>query len=506
MSREQKFFITTPIYYTNGIPHIGHAYSTMIADVIARYHKISGKDVKFSTGVDENSQKIIQTAEAEGRSIESYLDSMASKHKEVWDGLGIEYTDFIRTTEPRHHSLVQEVMQKSFDAGDIYQGEYEGKYCVGCEAFKKDDDLIERDAILVCPDHLKEPDIIKEKNYFFKLSKYEDTLLKFYEECPDFVQPRERFNEVIAFVKRWLEDFSVSREGNTFGIRLPFDSSQVSYVWYDALFNYITVCQDGDEDFWPANLHVVGKDIIRFHAIYWPAMLMSAGYELPKNILTTGFFTVDGQKISKSLGNAIDPVEFSQTYSKDMLLLYLLSNFHIGQDWDFDQHNAILTYNAKLANNLGNLVNRVVVLALKLDDSTLTSKKDRSDLLISDSKIEELKKLFSNYELKDLLDSCFHLLDKLNKYADENEPWKLVKTDPETARVVLFALAEWLRLVGCFLYPFFPEKMSEMFLKLGLENYSEELESGKLNELLQKKEAFAILEKWEALFKRFDVE
>ncbi len=533
MSEKNTFFVTTPIYYTNGIPHIGHSYSSLIADSIARFQKVSGKRVKFSTGVDENSQKIVESAEKDGKEIWAYLDEMAAKHKEVWDGLGIQYTDFIRTTEPRHHELVREVLQKSFDAWDIYQGEYEGKYCVGCEAFKKDDDLIERDGVLVCPDHLKAPDLIKEKNYFFKLSKYQQQLEDFYAKNPEFVMPQDRFNEVIAFTKRGLEDFSVSRETNKFGIKLPFDESQVSYVWYDALFNYITVCQNGDEDFWPADLHVVWKDIIRFHAIYWPAMLMSAWYDLPENILTTWFFTVDGQKISKSLGNAIDPVEFSETYSKEMLTLYLLSTFNIGQDGDFDQKQAILTYNSKLANNFGNLVNRVVVLALKLTEKSgildtglhntqveaewyaapdmwnADEQVNRETLNLSStwmaSYAHMVKLRMNEYNLKSALDTSFAFLDMLNKFADEKEPWKMIKEDEEGTREVLYTLAEWLRQVGLSLYAFFPEKMSELFIKLGLEDYNELLLSGKLAFLQEKQEIFKITQKWEALFQRLEI-
>ncbi|MDD2871894.1 MAG: methionine--tRNA ligase [Candidatus Gracilibacteria bacterium] len=537
---KDTFFITTPIYYTNGVPHIGHAYSSILADVIARYQKISGKQVKFSTGVDENSQKAIASAEELGMETVSYLDMMAQKHKAVWDGLDIKYTDFIRTTEPRHHDFVREVLQKSFDNGDIYEGEYEGMYCVGCEAFKKDDDLVylnkttgatfpidkkvvESDNIIkVCPDHLKTPDKIKEKNYFFKLSKYQEFLEDFYRENPDFIVPSERYNEVKAFVKRGLDDFSISRETNKFGIRLPFDETQVTYVWYDALFNYLTVCdrphpnplltkergqEQNDMKFWPANLHVVAKDIIRFHAIYWPAMLESAGYEIPKQILTTGYLTVDGQKISKSLGNVIDPVEFSEKYSKDLLTLYLLSSFNIGQDGDFDTKQAILTYNAKLANNLGNLVNRVVVLSLKMGTEGLNGIIDEE----IKSKLDDYVYIFNHsandYNLKDTLDLSFKFLDDLNKFADTKQPWQTIKEESlqtETSDV-LYTIAEGLRQVGLNLYAFFPEKMSEMFIKLGLENYSESLESGKLNELRQKQEVFNIKEKGEALFLRIDV-
>lgn len=542
---EDKFFITTPIYYTNGIPHIGHSYSSIIADTIARYQKINGKKVKFSTWVDENSQKAIQKAEELGMEIMPYLDMMASKHKAVWDGLNIEYTDFIRTTEQRHRDLVQKVLKICRKRGDIYEWVYEWMYCIGCEAFKKDDDLIHIDketglkverpvsgkTKAVCPDHLTEPQKIKEKNYFFRLSAYQDFLLDFYTKNPEFVVPQDRFNEVIAFVKRGLEDFSISRETNTFGIPLPhppFDENQVAYVWFDALFNYVTVCKENqewkdDSKFWPADLHIVGKDIIKFHAIYWPAMLKSAGYELPHQILTTWFFTVNGQKISKSLGNVIDPVEFSEKYSKDLLTLYLLSSFNIWQDWDFDEKQAIFTYNAKLANNLGNLVNRVVVLSLKLW-WILKSSKDILNQVVNFPIWSEwsvttnlksvfinfynnVKEWYENYNLKLILDESFSFLDKLNKFADEKQPWQMIKYESkqEETRDILFTIAEWLRQVGLALYPFFPEKIAEMFVKLGLEKYAERLEKWELEKLISEKPTFEIKEKWENLFNRIEI-
>lgn len=523
---KNTFFVTTPIYYTNWIPHIGHAYSSIIADSLARYNKINGKRVKFSTWVDENSQKALDKASELWMDIMPYLDMMAGKHKAVWDWLEIKYTDFIRTTEDRHHKLVREVLDISYKNWDIYEGEYEWMYCVGCESFKKDEDLVylnkttwetfaisdkvkvNDNIIKVCPDHLKTPETIKEKNYFFKLSKYQDKLIKFYEENPDFVVPSDRFNEVKAFVKRGLEDFSISRETNKFGIKLPFDESQVTYVWYDALFNYVTVCKTSDKgkdesEFWPADLHIVWKDIIRFHAIYWPAMLISAWYELPKQILTTWFFTVNWQKISKSLGNAIDPVEFSEKYNKDLLTLYLLSSFNIWQDWDFDEKQAILTYNAKLANNLGNLLNRVLVLALKLENESgkLFWKKENNNFL------NKIKNNFFDLNLKQVLDESFSFLDSLNKFADEKQPWQTIKEieKQEETREVLYTIAEWLRQVGLALYPFFPEKMSEMFDRLGLTNYRENLENWKLQEIIDKSEIFLIKEKWNPLFSRIDI-
>ncbi len=512
---KNKFYITVPIYYVNWDLHIGHFYSTLIADSIARYNRISWKNTRFTTWVDENSQKALLVAEEKNIPIMEYLDEMAWKHKKTWDDLNINYTDFIRTTEERHHKLVREVLQKTFDKWDIYQWEYKWMYCIGCEGFKKENDLVYLDTktnktfpidpkknivsdtiLKVCPDHLTIPDNVSEKNYFFKLSKYEDKLLKFYEENPNFITPADRFNEVKAFVKRWLEDFSISREKNTFWIKLPFDESQVAYVWYDALFNYIT----SEPKMWPADLHVVWKDIIKFHGIYWPAMLMAAWYEMPAQILTTWFFTIDGHKISKSIWNVINPVEFSKKYSKELLSLYLLSSFNIGQDWDFDQKQALLMYNAKLANNFWNLVNRVVVLALKIWWK-LKNINVGADMISTQNILKNIKK----YDLKQALDDSFKELDKLNKYVDETEPWKLVKEDEKEAGKVLYILAEWLRQVWLCLYVFFPEKIWEMFNKLWLENYINILEKWWLEELRNKKEIFNIKEKWEPLFKRFEV-
>lgn len=535
--QKNTFFITTPIYYTNWIPHIWHAYSSIICDILARYQKINGKKVKFSTWVDENSQKAILKAREIWMETMSYLDMMAKKHKIVWDWLWIKYTDFIRTTEERHHKLVREVLQKCFDNWDIYQAEYEWMYCIWCEAFKKDEDLIymnkitkktfsinskiniDENIIKVCPDHLIEPQRIKEKNWFFRLSKYENFLKDLYKNNPNFVIPYIRFNEVKTFVDRWLEDFSISREKNNFGIKLPFDETQVTYVWFDALFNYITVCKYNDnwwndENFWPADLHVVAKDIIKFHAIYWPAMLKSAWYDIPKNILATGYFTVNWQKISKSLWNVIDPIEFSSKYSKELLILYMLSSINIWQDWDFDQKQAILMYNAKLANNLWNLINRVIVLSLKiwweLKWSIKIDNKNNWEelwnwlLTIFPTKIEDL---YKNYNLKSILDLSFLTLDKLNDFMTQKEPWKMIKDKTKFKETVnvLYTIAEWLRQVWFALYPFFHEKISEMFIKLWLYNYKEQLENWKLKDLINKNETFFIKNKWENLFNKIEI-
>ena len=557
----KNFYVTTPIYYGNGPVHVGHFYSSTIANTIYKYQKISGKNARFTTGIDENSQKAVIKAEEAEMPIMEYLDSMADSHISVWDHFNMDYTDFIRTTSTRHKVTVQKVLQKCFDKGDVYEGEYEGMYCVGCESFKKDEDLVFRNKTSwdtfpvsdkvkvseniekVCPDHLTTPDQIKEKNYFFKLSKYQTWMEEFYEQNPKFVNPEFRFNEVIAFTKRGLEDFSISRETNTFGIELPFDDKQVTYVWFDALFNYYTSCVQSrawdknnenyvnEEDFWVWEddkreiLHVVGKDIIRFHAIFWPAMLASyfdlgetdsqgvLHYKksdnkyLPNEILTGGFFTVDGQKMSKSIGNVIEPVSYSQEYSNELLTLYMLSAFPVGNDWDYDRKDAVLNFNAKMANNFGNLVNRVVVLTIKLWlENGLTGNVDSQ----VNSNIEKYQnnysELMNKYDLKESLDTTFFFLDTLNKFADEKQPWQTIKDDDKRETIeTLYTLAEWVRQVGLNLYAFFPEKMSELFNKLGLENYSERLENWELENLRAETPVFNITEKGKPLFARFEV-
>ncbi|EKE29303.1 MAG: Methionyl-tRNA synthetase alpha subunit [uncultured bacterium (gcode 4)] len=515
---KKTFFVTTPIYYTNAIPHIWNAYASLISDVIARYKRISGFDVKFSTGVDENSQKALIKAQELWMEIMDFLDDLAVKHKEIWDWLDITYTDFIRTTDEKHHKFVKEILKKTYEAGYIYKWYYEWLYCIWCESFKKPEELNEK---WCCPDHLTKPDVIKEENYFFSLSKFQKQLEEYYGKNPNFTIPNHRFAEMKTFLDKWLEDFSISRNKKLFWIPLPFDENQVTYVWYDALLNYLTVCQGWDERFWPADLHVVWKEIARFHVIYWPAMLLAAWYsidELPKNIMVTWFLTIDWQKISKSLWNAIDPVAFSQKHSRDMMLLYLLSATTIWQDWDFSEEQAILMFNAKLANTLGNLVNRVVVLSLKLEEGELKWKFDNKEVEkrhpeIKFSEIdEELSILKSDYiacmdsyDLKWALDKVFAFLNNLNTYMNATSPWEMfsdIDGKRWEIRDILYTVAECLRVTGLFLFPFFEEKMTEMFLKLWLADYPESLKDWELPQLIDKAEAFVIKEKWNPLYPR----
>ncbi|MEF2174911.1 MAG: class I tRNA ligase family protein [Candidatus Absconditabacteria bacterium] len=439
----KKYYVTTPIYYANGDPHIGHAYSSFIADVIARAKRLNGYQVKFSTGTDENGQKMIQKAESEGKEVLSYLDEISASFKNNWDKLQITYTDYIRTTEPRHHEFVRKMVVKSYENGDIYKGKYEGLYCVGCEAFKKPGDLTPEG---LCPDHLKAPNVISEENYFFQLSKYEDQLKDFYKKNPEFIVPDFRFNEIKSFVEAGLEDFSVSRKGNDFRIKFPYGEDEVVYIWYDALFNYLTVCENGDEDFWPADLHVMAKDILRFHGIFWPAMLKSTGYELPKSIFCTGYLTVDGQKMSKSLGNVVEPLKVVEKYGRDAIIFYLFYDVNIGNDGDFSWERFRGVYDSMLLGGWGNLVSRVTKLSEKNGINTVQVSPEQEKLLkqiannigLENELVELLfngfdSKIYENYFDKGLLSKFlkdwYGLVQLANKYVDETQPWTKLKNE-----------------------------------------------------------------------------
>ncbi len=447
---KNKFYVTTPIYYINDVPHIGHAYSTIAADVLARYYrsKLGSKNVLFTTGTDENSQKTIEAAIKKNVSIDQYTNDTAKKWQNIFDSLDINYDRFIRTTDKDHVEVVQSILQKVYDNGDIYKGTYEGLYCVGHEAFMKEEDLVDG----LCPDHNKAPERIKEENYFFKLSKYQDKLKQYILDNPDFIRPESRRNEVLAFVERGLEDFSISRESQSWGIKLPFDENQVAYVWFDALINYVTSAGYGKQEFnkwWPADLHIVGKDIIKFHCIYWPAMLWSAGLEAPKQIYAHGFFTINGQKISKSLGNAIDPIELAKKYGNDALRYYLLREISFGSDGDFSFDRFESVYNSDLANNLGNLVSRVAAMLIKYNEGNIVKVKSKN--IIDNAKsIEKL-------EFHTCLTNIFYSFDKLNELLEKEKPWEKAKQNKETAVNILSKIATELKTTSEHLKPFLPD-------------------------------------------------
>jgi len=456
-----KFSITTPIYYVNGIPHVGHAYSTIAADVLARYHRELGDDVFYLTGTDENAQKNVEAAPEPSReAVQKYVDEMSEKWKETWKKLEITNDDFIRTTEDRHVETVNEFWKKVEAKGDIYKGSYEGLYCTGCEAYKTEPELVDG----LCPDHKREPEKISEENYFFKLSAYKDKLLDYFEKHPEFIQPKSRRNEVIAYVKDHASDFSISRKSLEWGIPVPGDESQTIYVWFDALINYISA----NPARWPVDIHLVGKDIIKFHCAYWPAMLMSAGYELPKTIFAHGFFTINGEKISKTIGNVIDPVELSEKYGNDVLRYYLLKDIPFGSDGDFSTERFVERYNKELGNDLGNLLQRTLTMAEKFTDGLVPSS---STSLFSES----VKNSWSKYheqmeklELHNALETVWELIRSCNALIDEKKPWELAKEGKkEEVDSVIFTLLDTLNEITNMLEPFLPETALKMTTALG---------------------------------------
>jgi len=433
-TQNKKFYITTPIYYINDIPHIGHAYSTIAADVLARYYrnKIGDDNVLFVTGTDENSQKTVEAASKNNVDLASYTSNTAKKWKSIFDELHISYDRFIRTTDKDHVATVKDVLQKVYDNGDIYKGVYEGLYCVGHEAFMKPDDLVDG----LCPDHKKAPEHIKEDNWFFRLSKYQDQILGHIENNPDFIQPTSRRNEIVSFIKnKGLEDFSISRESQDWGIRLPFDETQVAYVWFDALLNYVTAAgydTDRFDKWWPADVHIVGKDIIKFHCIYWPAMLISAGLALPKQVFAHGFFTIDGEKISKSLGNTIDPVGLVEKYGNDAIRYFLLKEIPFGADGDFSEQRLKVVYNTELGNKLGNLVSRVATMLSKYCESKF------DEVEVPDT--ENLNIYIENLQFDKFLSEVVSRVEQLNTLLEETKPWELNKTDQAKTKQILSSI------------------------------------------------------------------
>lgn len=445
---KKKFFVTTPIYYVNDIPHIGHAYATIAADILARYHRVSGEETFFLTGLDENSQKTVQAAQKTGEDIAAYTDRLAELWQGLWKVLGITNDDFIRTTEERHKKFVTDFFQKIEDSGDIYKGRYTGLYCVGHETFLKEDELDENG---LCPDHKTKPDTLSEENYFFKLSKYQEKLLDFYKNNPTFVQPVERFHEVKNFVSAGLTDISITRQSQRWGVPAPNDPSQVVYVWFDALLNYLSA----KPAVWPADIHIVGKDILRFHAVIWPAMLLSAGYSLPKKIFAHGFFTIDGQKISKSLGNSIDPKQVVAEYGNDALRYFLFHEFPFGNDGDFSFDRLREVYNSDLANGLGNLVARVAKLAETLE---LAGQKLHDDPLLDSTFRIHLDKL-------EFLEALNYIWDKIrttDKQIEITKPWELLKTDKIKAASLVENLIRQILEIQELLIPFLPDTAAKI--------------------------------------------
>jgi methionyl-tRNA synthetase len=448
---KEKYYVTTPIYYPNDIPHIGHAYTTIAADILSRWAKLQGKEVFFLTGTDDHGKKIASTAENAGKKPKEFTDELVPKFKEAWKKLNIKYDRFIRTTDKDHEKIVQEALQKCFDKGDIYKGEYEGLYCTGCEAYYTEKDL--KDGC--CPIHKKPIEKLKEETYFFKLSKYQDKLLKFYSKNPNFISPKHRKQEIINRVKEGLRDLSISRTSFDWGVPLPFDKKHIAYVWFDALFNYYSATRKkGKEKFWPTDIHLIGKDIFWFHTVYWPAFLMSAGIELPKQVFAHGWWTFDKEKISKSGGKVINIEELISIAGVDSARYFLFREASFGEDGDFSEESLIERHNNELANKLGNLVSRTSTLAEKygIEKSSVS--------LIKKLNLKKVEKYFEESRIDKALSEIFSFIDVCNEYIQEKKPWETKD------KKVLHQLVESIREIARLLSPFIPdsaEKIAKIF-------------------------------------------
>ena len=463
-----KFSATTPIYYVNAKPHLGHAYTTIVADAVSRWHRLLGEEVHLLTGTDEHGLKIQQAADAAGVSPKEFADSIAPLFAQAWDRLNITHDDFIRTTEPRHAAGVKKLLQACFDAGDIEADMYRGQYCVACEAYFIEEELVDGK----CPIHMKETTYVEEENYFFRLSRFEDRLLKWYEDHPNAITPGFRMNEVLGFIKGGLNDFSVSRKTLTWGIPLPWDPSHVAYVWFDALANYITAVGYGTDEKafaenWPVDYHFIGKDIIRFHCVYWPAMLMSAGIEPPKGWAVGGWLLVDGEKMSKTTGNVVNPLDLIDVVGVDGFRYYVLAETTYGNDGDFSDEGLIKRFNSDLANNLGNLAARVATVVEKKCGGVGPASSANSPLAeIAATAVAETSQAWAAVQPSKALEATWKLIGATNSYLEDNEPWKMEPGD--AVNTVMGDALEALRIVSILANPALPTTTQEIWNRIGL--------------------------------------
>jgi len=477
--KKKTFFITTPIYYVNDVPHIGHAYTTIAADVVARYKRLAGYDVFFLTGTDEHGQKVQQAAGQSGKDPQAHVDDLHVRFKELWVRFNISKHEFIRTTEERHKKVVQEILQKLYDEGEIYKKNYAGWYCMPDERFWTEKDLVDGN----CPECGRKVEKINESNYFFKMSKYQDWLIEHINQNENFIQPKSRRNEILGFLKQPLDDLCISRptERLSWGIPLPFDySDYVTYVWFDALINYISTFGTLDKihacDYWPAAHHLIGKDILTTHSVYWATMLKAIGLPLPQNIFAHGWWTVNGQKMSKSLGNVVEPNHLIDQFGADVIRYFLLREVPFGLDGDFSHKALIGRINSDLANNLGNLLNRTLNMLKKYFKGELPkpdTKGDEDAPLVAKSAevIKEVDRLYGELAYSKILAKIWEFLDAGNIYVNDTAPWNLAKTDDGKKRraTVLYNAAEACRVIAILIAPFMPETADKMMTQLGID-------------------------------------
>ncbi|MHC0449475.1 MAG: methionine--tRNA ligase [Candidatus Lariskella arthropodorum] len=475
-----KFYITTPIYYVNDVPHIGHAYTSLACDFIARFKRLDGDDAFFLTGTDEHGQKIEKTAVAKGIEPKEFVDKMYIPFKELCSKMNFSNSDFIRTTEERHVRYVQDIWKQLVASGDVYMGKYSGWYATRDEAFYSEDEIQDGKAPTGAP-----VEWVEEDSYFFRLSAWQDKLLDFYEQHPEFIGPESRRNEVISFVKSGLVDLSVSRTSFSWGIPVPGDESHVIYVWLDALFNYISAVASGQSSLWPCDLHVVGKDILRFHAVYWPAFLMALSMPLPKRIFAHGWWTNEGQKISKSLGNVIDPVALVDQYGLDYIRYFLMREINFGSDGNYSHQLFVQRVNSELANNIGNLVHRVMTFIYNnldgvIPEKVVISQEDEVIMSLAYSAIDKVRLHVDKQEISAALAIIIELGSACNIYMEKNAPWRLRKEDIDRMNAVLVTLSECIRVIGILLQPVVPGSAAKI---LGIFNITEEQQFEKIHEM-----------------------
>jgi methionyl-tRNA synthetase len=506
----KKVYITTPIYYVNDVPHIGHAYTTIIADTLSRYSRLSGLDTFFLTGTDEHGQKIEQAAKARGKTPAEYADEISSRFRSLWDEFEIGYDRFIRTTEEKHKMGVQKAFLEMYQKGDIYKDSYKGYYCISCETFFTKTQLVDGE---FCPECGKLTSLVEEESYFFRLSSYQDRLLQWYIEHPKSIFPKTRRNEVIRFVEGGLEDLSITRTSFDWGVRLPEnlnDPKHVVYVWLDALMNYLTALGYGDNEdrmeYWPAKIHLIGKDILRFHAIYWPAFLMSLGLPLPTHIAAHGWWTRNGQKMSKSKGNVIDPKEVADAYGLENFRYFMLREVPFGGDGDFSQKALIDRINSDLGNDLGNLLNRLIGMAKKYSDYRVSSddveRFYHNEMSGVDSAIANLEELLFDMQLHRYLEELWKPLSIVNKAIDQYKPWELMRSGKEReAKALLGVVANVLAKVAIMLHPIMPKTTEKISYSLDFR-----IDTESFNSLIKKRELLDefIIKETEPLFPKIE--